>query len=129
MIRPWEWKVLEGIRLDDAALVHEAALDPAMDWNVTVGEQYGHPRDLAHLYYLVMSFDQLTWRVGDTMLETTLLNHRKGAAMAIPSCMRKFFRGEGAFTMMSILLRLLQNMRLGWKSIWLALGVENTGID
>ncbi|CAB9525341.1 expressed unknown protein [Seminavis robusta] len=83
LIRPWEWQILEAIRLDDPDMIHQAAQHELVEWDVRVGETYGDPRDQRHLYYLVMSFDRLQWRVGDTLLQTAMLNGKKQAASAI----------------------------------------------
>merc|ERR1712187_1054931 len=75
-VRPWEWNLLEAIRLDDPSLVELAAKDPYVNWNVLVGRHYADPEDTKHLYYLVRSFGGLQWKVGQTLAETARLNKR-----------------------------------------------------
>merc|ERR1712187_278793 len=41
-VRPWEWQLLEAIRLDDASLVKEAAKSTHVDWSVVVGRTYAN---------------------------------------------------------------------------------------
>mmetsp|Transcript_86939 Transcript_86939/g.243659 ORF Transcript_86939/g.243659 Transcript_86939/m.243659 type:complete len:472 (-) Transcript_86939:120-1535(-) len=83
LVRAWEWKILEAIRLDDGALVHDVAADPDVNWDVRVGVDYGDPNDHRHIYYLVMSFGGLQWCVGHTILETARYNGCLKAAAAI----------------------------------------------
>lgn len=82
VFRPWEWKVLEAIRLDDPALVREAAEDPDVDWSVTISDRYGDRFDQEHTYHLVMSFG-LHQKEGLTLMQTALLNGRMKSARAI----------------------------------------------
>lgn len=93
IVRPWEWKLLEAMRRDDAELVREAAADPEMDWTLQVGDTYGDPDDTTHVYHLIMSFG-LQWRVGHTLMETARLNGCGSAAAAIEGCGGGLLAGE-----------------------------------
>jgi hypothetical protein len=82
-VRPWEWQLLEAIRLNSGPMVHAAAKDPHLNWDVRVGSYYANAHDTAHLYYLVRSFGSLQWKVGDTLAQTAMRNDRLKAFEAM----------------------------------------------
>merc|ERR1712187_297448 len=68
-MRPWEWKVLEGISRNDASYIHEAIAEPHVNWEETVGRTYGDPNDRNHVYHQVQSFGGLRADEGNTLLK------------------------------------------------------------
>merc|ERR1712060_846038 len=82
-MRPWEWKVLEGISRNDASYIHEAIAEPHVNWEETVGRTYGDPNDRNHVYHQVQSFGGLRADEGNTLLKIALQNGSTNAAAAI----------------------------------------------
>eukprot|EP00927_Polykrikos_kofoidii_P062313 TRINITY_DN5711_c0_g1_i1.p1 TRINITY_DN5711_c0_g1~~TRINITY_DN5711_c0_g1_i1.p1 ORF type:complete len:413 (+),score=38.04 TRINITY_DN5711_c0_g1_i1:60-1298(+) len=86
--RPWEYHLIDSIAKDSYHLVMLAAdrFASEIDWNVRVAEQYGR-NVVGEIHFQLSSFG-LEWHVGDTLLETALLNDKSKAVSAFSEARR-----------------------------------------
>mmetsp|Transcript_21148 Transcript_21148/g.59161 ORF Transcript_21148/g.59161 Transcript_21148/m.59161 type:complete len:421 (+) Transcript_21148:63-1325(+) len=86
--RPWEYYLLDAIAKDSSHLVN-LVVDRAsaeISWQARVAERYGRDR-ADEIHYLLSSFG-LEWHVGDTLLQTALLNDKRKAASSLELAQR-----------------------------------------